>query len=149
MRILRRLFVWFLETLCEALLLCVFLISFSYFSTGGRNDLSASKFGFVILGISILFMAKTGYLLTTAIVRMVWTNRTLWLHPVISVALFSVHLEIFFFVTGGLNASERLAIGIGGAAIVFSCTFVGGYILRSWEKRNDNDLGNVTTFSAA
>jgi hypothetical protein len=134
-RISKRMVVWLLERSCEVLLLYPLLYIFSTLFYGPtRGKTSAREVIFILVGISVLFMAKSGYLLTTAILRILWTNRTPWLHPAISVALFLIHLQVFFFATGGVNLSERLAIRAGGACIVFSCTFVGGYVLRSWER---------------
>jgi hypothetical protein len=92
---LKRLVVWLLEMSAEVLLLCLFLIVFSYFSIGGTSDISARTVWFSILGISILFMVKTGYLLTMAIVRILWTNQKPWLHPAISVILFQFTFSSF------------------------------------------------------
>jgi hypothetical protein len=133
MRILKRLVVWFLETSSEVLLLCSFLGVFSTFAYGAGDVRTRDVFAFLV-AISVVFMAQFGYLLTTVIVRILWTNRTPWLHPVVSAVLFSIHLQIFFFVTRGLHLSERLAINVGGACVVFACTFAGGQALRNWEK---------------
>jgi hypothetical protein len=148
MRILKRLVVWLLETSCEVLLLCLFLLVLSFFSTSGNHNVPARVVWFALLAISLLFMAQFGYLLTSVIVRTFWTNRMPWLHPTVSLVLFSIHLQIFFIVTGGLHLSERLAIQAGGAGVVFSSTFAGGYILRSWEQQNGNESGKLSSLPA-
>lgn len=135
-RILKRFVVWLFETSCEVLLLLALLYALSPFFYGpSASKTSAREVVFGLVAISIAFMAESGYLLTTGIVRVFWTNRTPWLHPIISVLLFLIHLQIFFFATGGLHMSERLVINTGGACIVFACTFAGGYILRMWESQ--------------
>ena len=142
MLILKRLAVWFMEMSSEALLLSVFMGIFSFFAyTPGDNKIYARDWLAFLAAIVVVFMAQFGYLVTTIIVRIFWTNRTSRLHPVISVVLFSIHLQIFFFVTGGLHMSERLAINTGGACIVFACTFAGGQALRKWELPGNEEAG--------
>jgi hypothetical protein len=133
-RVLKRLTVWLFETSFEAFLLWfLLLLVFTYGSERiyGRDVWSGLV---AISGVLGVFMAEFGYLLTTGVVRAFWTNRTPWLHPTISVVLFSIHLQIFFLVSGDLYPFERLWINAGGACIVFACTFAGGYLLRRWEK---------------
>lgn len=141
MPILKRLSVWLIETSCEVFLLSLFLGIFSVvvYAPSDTKIHARQELAF-LAAIAVVFMARFGYLVTTMILRMFWTNRTPWLHPAISAVLFSLHLHVFFFVTGGLHLSERLAINTCGACIVFACTFAGGYILRRWEYHG-NELG--------
>lgn len=138
--ILKRLVIWLFEISCQVLLLCLLLGVFSYFAYKPSDTKIHPRDVFaMLLAISVVFMAQFGYLLTTMILRIFWTNRTPWLHPAISVVLFSIHLAIFF-AAGNFGMPERLAIAIGGSCIVFATTFIGGYFLRNWAQPKSNEL---------
>lgn len=141
--ILKRLVVWSLEVLCQALLLCLFLWVFSYFAYNPSDTkIYAREVLALLLAILVVFMAQFGYLLTTLLLRIFWTNRVSWLHPTISVGLFSIHLAIFF-ATGAFGPPERVAIATGGSCIVFATTFAGGYFLRRWDQAKSQELGGT------
>ena len=127
MLILKRLAVWLLETLCETLLLGLFLTVFFGFDQHafGKDLLIYAS------GVVFLFFT-TGYLLTTAILRAVWRSQRLWLYPIISTVLFFIHSQIFFVDSGGSTPSEKLWIRAAGACIVFACTFAGPFALQMW-----------------
>ena len=127
----KRIAVWFLETLCEAFLLSVLLIVLSI-----PNGPSQHGFAHDLLsGVTAIYtvFVTTGYFFTTAIIGIFWRSQRPWLYPSVASLLFLMHLEIFIVGLGGaFEPSDRLPIRRGGAAIVFVCTFVGGYFLRKW-----------------
>ena len=127
MLILKRLMVWFVETLFEAILLGLALIKLF----GYDQHAFGKSLGLYVSGI-LLMSFTTGYLLTTAVARGAWRGQEWWSYSVIAVALFLVHSEIFFVVSGGSTRSEKLSMQIAGACIVFACTFLGSYVLRMW-----------------
>ena len=125
--LLKRLAVWFLETLFEAMLLGLALIVLF----GYDQHAFGKSLGLYVSGI-LLMSFTTGYLLTTAVARGAWRGQEWWSYSVIAVALFLVHSEIFFVVSGGSTRSEKLSMQMAGACIVFACTFVGTLVLRKW-----------------
>jgi hypothetical protein len=125
MPIQKRLVVWFIETSCEALLLSALLVVLSklYGPTqwGFAKDLA---FGF--FATLVVFMWGSGYLITTAIIRVVWRTEKLWLYSTVGALLFSIHLEIFFSIATGWTSTERVMVRVVGPCIVFVCTYGGG-----------------------
>jgi hypothetical protein len=127
MLILKRLIVWFVETFCEAMLLGLALIGLF----GYDQHAFGRSFGLYVSGI-LLLSFTTGYVLTTAIARGAWKGQRWWSYSVIAVALFLVHSQIFFVVSGGSTRPEKLSMQIAGACIVFACTLAGTFALRKW-----------------
>jgi hypothetical protein len=127
MLIVKRLIVWFVETFCEAMLLGLVLIGLF----GYDQHAFGKSFAFSVSAI-LLLSFTTGYLLTTAIARGAWKGQRWWSYSVIAVALFLVHSEIFFVVSGGSTRSEKFSMQIAGACIVFACTLAGTFTLRKW-----------------
>ena len=125
--LLKRLAVWFLETLFEAMLLGLVLIGLF----GYDQHALGKSLGLYVSGI-LLLSFTTGYLLTTAIARGAWKGQGWWSYSAVAVALFLVHSQIFFVVSGGSTRSEKLSMQMAGACIVFACTFVGTLALRKW-----------------
>src|SRR3954452_5495606 len=117
MLILKRLVVWFVETSSEAVLLGLALIGFF----GYDQHAFGRSFGLYVSGI-LLVTFTTGYLLTTAIARGAWIARQWWSYSAVAVALFLVHSQIFFVLSGGSTRAEKLSMQIAGACIVFACT---------------------------
>jgi hypothetical protein len=126
----RRIIVWFLETAAEALLIGLFLLIASSFHFHGQRIV----FGDIlfIIGAVSWFFFITGYLLSTAIVGILWRGRRPWIYPTIAAVLFSIHLQIWFFGASGETRIERLPFELAGPCIVFACTFIGGNLLRKW-----------------
>lgn len=137
MLIPKRLVVWLIEMSCELLLLTSLLMFMFWVHEPIGKFLKSLPS--TIYVIAYVFMWRDGYLLTTGILRLIWSNRKPWLHPAISVVLFSIHVLVFYFLTGGFDRIERLAIEAGGACIVFACTFAGGNLLRRWENAGHNN----------
>ncbi len=131
MLILRRLAIWFLETLLEALLLAVF------FSIWLGCDFHECGHGIWLTFVWIgLMFFSTGYLLTTGIARAVWRGSTVKLYPVVGAVLFLFHFEILNYDVGGIsNLKTRIALRIAGVCIVVACTYTGNLILRKWTMR--------------
>jgi hypothetical protein len=130
MRIQKRLVVWLLETSCEALLLSGLLVVLSR-SSGPSQWGFIKDLAFGFFATLLVFMWGSGYLITTAFVRIFWRTDKLWLYSSIVALLFSIHLQIFLFIAGGWTSAERLPIRVAGPCIVFACTYGGGYFLRN------------------
>ena len=127
MLILKRLAIWFLETFSEVLLLGLALIVlFGYDQHAFGKSLALYVSGILLLSFT------TGYLLTTAVARGAWKGQSWWSYSVTAVALFLVHSEIFFLVSGGSTRPERIRMRIAGVSIVFACTLAGTFALRKW-----------------
>lgn len=127
---LKRFIIWLIEITAEAVLLSLF-----FFAWYGYNDPVERGFLFqlVLLTWAILtvFMLGSGYLITTAVLRIAWESQRLLTYSIISVVLVSAHLQIFFLMAGGLTGQgERLPIRVASVCIVFACTLVGGWILK-------------------
>jgi hypothetical protein len=133
-QLIKRLMVWFFETVLEASLLSVVLLGLSGYTRGTLlKDLTV---GFV--WITTMFFS-TLYLFTTAIARAVWRGGRVWVYPVIALALFFVHFEILNQAAGGIfKLPDRVVIRIAGAAIVLACTFAGTLVLQRWTAANSN-----------
>ena len=126
MMILKRLAMWSVETLCEALLLMVFLTVL--WREQGQSSL-ADDLGLAFVGTTFVFMVSSGYLFTTGLFGVVWRSPIPWVYPAIAVALFIAHVQ--FFATGW-TAHTKVPVQVGGACIVFACTFLGTRSLRKW-----------------
>ena len=124
MVILKQLAMWSLEILCEACLLMVYLTVLwrDQGKTPIGNDLSL-----LFVWTLFIFMFGSGYLLTTGIFGIIWRSPIQWVYPAIAAALFIVHVQ--FYATGW-TASEKAPVQVGGACIVFACTFAGNWCLR-------------------
>lgn len=129
---MKRLAVWLIEVVLEAMLLSVVLLCLSGYTRGTvLKDLTV---GFI--WITTMFFS-TGYLFTTAIARAVWRGRRVWVYSAVALALFFVHFEILNHASGGIfNRPERLVIRTAGACIVLTCTLAGTLILRWWTSGN-------------
>jgi hypothetical protein len=127
MRFLKRLVVWFLETVCEALILSIALMVIIPLTSSQHGY--ATDIMIMSILIVVVFMWGTGYILTTAIVRIFWNGRSLWLYPVIATTLFLIHAEIFI---RSADVTVHRQVWAAGACICFASTFVGSWILRKW-----------------
>jgi hypothetical protein len=125
---LKRLAIWFLETVFEAFLLSVVLVCL----LGDDQHKYAKDLSVSFVWIGTMFFS-TGYLCTTAIARAVWRGGTVRLYPVLAVVLFLVHFEILNYSAGGIfDLKKRVVIRVAGVCIVLACTFAGNLILRKW-----------------
>ena len=126
--ILKRLAVWMLETSLQALLLSLFLIV----SQGYDEHAFGKDLLFFFNAVALLFFT-TGYVLSTAIIRVIWKGPRLWLYPAIATILFFIHFEILNVGVGGaFEPPARLRIRVAGACFAFACTLIGGWLLRKW-----------------
>ena len=125
---IKRLVVWFIETLSEALLPgTVLTVLLGYDQRAFLKDLSVYSSGIVLLFFT------TGYLLTTIVVRAVWNGKALWLYPAVATGLFWIHFEIMnALLRGAFAPSDRIRIRAAGACIVIVCTLTGTLALRKW-----------------
>lgn len=125
---IKRIVVWLLETLLEALLLSVVLVCL----LGDNQHRYAKDLAVSFVWIGTMFFS-TGYLFTTVIARAAWRGRFAWLYSGVALVLFFIHFEILNHSAGGIfDAPKRAVIRIAGACIVLACTFVGTLLLRRW-----------------
>lgn len=129
MLILKRLAVWLIETVAEAVLLSLFMNMWWGFSDPVERGFLFQLFGWA-WAILTVFMLGSGYLITTAILRMAWKSQRLWTYSAASAVLVLAHLQIFFFVASGWTTYQRLQVQVASACVVFVCTFIGGWILQ-------------------
>jgi hypothetical protein len=128
--ILRRLIAWVLEILVEGFLLGVLLGALTL------PDFVSLLPGVWALGLMVgVVLFFNGYYVTKALFGLVWRGQKSWIYPGIAAILFVIHMYI---------ASQRmkpdmsglprviLPFQIGGACIVFACTFLSGWLLRKW-----------------
>src|SRR5262245_60531420 len=128
MLILRRLAVWLIETVAEAVLLSLFMNMWSGFSDPVERGYLFQLF-MSAWAILTVFMLGSGYLITTAILRIAWKSQRLWAYSAVSAVLVLAHLQISFL-DSGWTTYQRLRVQVASACIVFACTFIGGWILQ-------------------
>ncbi len=80
----------------------------------------------------VLLSFTTGYLLTTAVARGAWRGQKWWSYSAIAVALFLIHSEIFFVISGGSTRPEQFSMQTAGVLVVFVSTVAGSWVLRKW-----------------
>lgn len=131
MLVLKRLIVWLVEISSEALLLSLFLVFLSGPSDPAQRGFGTDLFA-ALAATTVVFMFSTGYLLTTATLRLVWRSERLWLYSAASAALVVAHLQVLFLIASGWSLPMRLQVQVAAACIVFACTLVGGWFLRTW-----------------
>jgi hypothetical protein len=132
---LKRVTVWLLERLIEACLLGALFAYLMVRTSGGFSNGLLSEIEFSAL-IVFLMLFSHGYYITTAILGVLRRGKRLWAYPAITVILFVVHTHIIFLhgkpdFTQEARAME-LPMIVGGAFIVFACSFVGQMALASW-----------------
>lgn len=136
--ILKRLTIWLLETACVTLLLSFLLMILAWVEETGPfvSRLGLAHDMLIALAMAAIFMVNTGYVLTTAVSRIVWRSHSFWAYPAVAAVLFLAHLQYLFREASGQSSSERLAIRVGGACVVVACTLVGSWLLRKWAGRD-------------
>lgn len=127
MLILMRLITWSLEIALEVLLLMALLFALS----GTSRNTFSRDLALAFFGVAFVFMVGSGYVLTTAICRIVVPITRLWIYSVIAATLFVVHEQSLFRGRIMPDASD-LRIILPGAGIVFACTLIGSWVLRKW-----------------
>jgi ABC-type Mn2+/Zn2+ transport system permease subunit len=137
MLILKRLCVWFVETVTEALLLGIVLALLL-----GHDQNAFIKDVLIYSSAIGLLFFTTGYLLSTVLVRAFWRGQTVWSYPAIATVLFLIHFEIMNVGVGGaFEPKDRLPIRVAGTCIAFICTSLGTLALRRWTLERSNVAG--------
>lgn len=134
--VLKRLAIWFVETAFEAILLALSLVV----SYGPDQYGFARDTWFFLAGIGF-FSFTAGYLLTTAVARVLWRGRGLLPYSILASLLLVVHVEILFHVANGWTPGERMRVRFTGLCVVLACTLCGSYFLRKWARRSGNTDG--------
>lgn len=128
--ILKRLVVWLLEILVEGFLLGVLLGALTL-----PNFISLLP-GVWALGLMVgVVLFFNGYYVTKALFGLIWRGQKSWLYPGIAATLFVIHMYIAYQrMKPDMSGLPRviLPFQIGGACIVFACTFLSGWFLRRW-----------------
>lgn len=127
----KRLAIWGLETLCESLLgglLLLLLLT----SSGPSPESWIKEWLRSVVLTAGLFVWGSGYLLSTAVVGVVWRSKKLWFYPASASVLFLLHLQWTFAQGNGFSPPERLVLRAVGVCIVLACTFAGNLLLRRW-----------------
>jgi len=136
---LKRVTVWLLERLVEACMLgalfTVLIVRNSDIALrSGYGNLLAEVWTFSVVLAVLLFMH--GYYFTTAVFGVLWRSTKPWVYPAITVALFALHMHIIFLRGKQDFTLEAMAMElpmlVGGALIVFVCSFSGNQALKSW-----------------
>ncbi len=126
---LRRMTVWFIETLCAAVLLAAFLIV--WYGPSGIG-IMREVFGTVVM---IIFVSgRTGYVATTLICRLLWKWQIALWYSAAAAVLCIVHGLYFFISIGTADDPDHIFILMAGACAVFVCTLAGSYVLLRWER---------------
>jgi len=133
MLIVKRLIVWLLERLLEALFLGGLL--------GFLLHLSIRGFWFYALAVGVVLFIH-GYYFTTAFFGLLWRSNKWWFYPAITAALFVAHDYIAFLrfkhdLTPEARAIE-LPFLVGGACFVSACSFAGERVLSRWLRTDAN-----------
>jgi hypothetical protein len=135
----RKLAVWVLEILSEAIGTCLIFIAFAFLQFRHEepplgNDLSLYK----LFGISIVVLIEftmTGYLATTLISRFALRGKVQRLYPYACAGLYLLHSTIFFVAAGNpLLRVEDLEIQFPGAILALACTWGGNRLVAHWDK---------------
>lgn len=140
--IFKRLVVWLLEILVEGFLLGCLLGALTL-----PNFISLLP-GAWVLGLAVsVVLFLNGYYVTKALFGLMWKGQKSLLYPAIAATLFVLHMYIFYLrAKPDMSGLPRviLPFQIGGACIVFACTFVSGWFLRKWIGRG-SERGRVST----
>jgi len=137
MRTLKRVLVWVLEVLAEALLLGTLLGVLLF-----PNIVHLIP-GLWALGLAVgVVLFLHGYYLTRALVGVAWRSRRPWLYPAIAASLFVAHMHFAVIrlkpdMTPVARGTEPPFLA-GGACIVFACAFAGNWLLRKWTHTSSN-----------
>ena len=133
MQVVKRLAVWVLEVLIEAILFGCLLGVLVASETGLFNGV----FGSVLAVPVVLFL--NGYYLTRALAGLAWKSGSHWLYPLLAAAIFVGH--VYFAVSnsrGSFTPLARAAVTpflTGGACIVFACAYGGNRLCQMWVRR--------------
>jgi len=137
--LLKRLLVWFAEIVCQVVLLTlVFPPILDFFEEGpGRYSTATvvtdlKDVAFVVA----FFMIISGYLITTAVVGVLFRPASIWKYALIIAALFVAHTEVFVIAGGRARGGillDQFTLQAVGAFAVFACASAGSQFLRKWQ----------------
>jgi hypothetical protein len=125
---LKRIAAWLLEILVEGLLFGFLLGALTL------PDFVSLLYGVWALGLVVgVVLFLNGYYITKALFGLVWKGQRSLLYPATAAALFVIHMYIVYVrVKPDMSGLARVIIPfqIGGACVVFGCTFLSGWLLR-------------------
>lgn len=131
MLILKILAVWTIESIAQAILICLFLALPSPSEDGYRSrplyDLLAD---FLILLWAMFF---SPYLLFTGYLRIIWKSYRLWDYSAVAAVLAVGLLQLYSVARGGWHiSSEQIVLHVACAITAFGCTFAGGWFIKKY-----------------
>lgn len=134
--VLKRLGVWFVESICVALGLGILLLLMVVLEhPHGHLGMPVYR-AILVSAVAVLMvgMFGTGYLATSAVARVLTPIKSWWLYPLVLAALFSVHFEILIVAMGGTGwtRGEKAFLRVGGAFTVLLIGLAGDALLRRW-----------------
>jgi hypothetical protein len=138
MRIIKRIAVLLIELLAEALLLGGLLGAMVSAQIGLKNGMIGSMLAVpVILGLH-------GYYVSRVLATVAWASKAKWLYPAIAATVFVAHVLVIAsqFKSDLSFYAQRLILPflVGGACIVFACSFAGIQLFRMWSQANERRL---------
>jgi hypothetical protein len=126
MALAKRLLRWLAEIVSQALLLALLLAGLF-----GHDQFSFGRGVLIYAGWIFIMFCVTGYALTTAIARGVWTGESSKFYPILSTVLFVLHFELLNVGIGGAFAPpDRRMVVIVGAITAFVTTLAGTLLAR-------------------
>jgi hypothetical protein len=138
MLILTLLTVWVIEVISETVILTLSL-GLIWSVKGYYSDFWSPRYSTELLAIGSFMVAgmfSSGFLLTTAILRVVWRSQRLWDFSTAMAILSIAHLQILLMMmrepNRGPDTLTGLKIQAASAVIVFACTFTGGWFIRKY-----------------
>ena len=143
----RKLGVWALEIIGEAIGTCLILTAFAFIQFRHQkpplhNDFSLQMFFGISLFVLIEF-AITGYVVTTFVLRFALRGSVRQLYPYACACLYLLHSTIFFVALGNpLLRVEDLEIQFAGAVLALACTWVGNRLVTYWDMGGDVSRAN-------
>jgi hypothetical protein len=139
MMFLKRLTVWFVETLCGVLLLGLLAATLM-----GHTEYGFARTFLFFAGGVILISGITGYALTTLICRLVWKRQKVLWYPAVAASLGIIH-GLGFFVVADPGPRSGVLLGrsvwlMAGGLVIFVSTLAGSYFLRRWDQPSNMEL---------
>ncbi len=126
---LKRMTVWFIETLCAAALLGAFLIVWF-----GPSGIGIMREFLGTVGMIIFISGRTGYVATTLIGRLLWKRQIALWYPAAAAVLCIIHGLDFFISIRSAADPGNIFVLMAGVCAVFVCTLAGSYVLLRWEQ---------------
>lgn len=140
---LKRIVVWLIEVLTEALLLGCLLGALVSSKIGLLNGVIGSALALPV----VLFL--NWYYVTRALAGLASRSRNPWLYPAIVAVVFVVHMHLAFARLKSdlspFGQAVELPFLVGGGCIVFVCALGGNRLMRKWTRLGNKPHGVLAT----